>query len=245
MKIPVRCVLLWALAAIGACVGPAQAFAETAEAVAVVACPSDGQLGPTPPAVGGAGTPTLPVSAARRLAYYVTAEMAVLAPRGWNCFGLSGSSGSSIVVTPEPYSPDEAMRGRLRIGGPGVQLSLSLAGTSGRFKVAEVIARLFPDKVGFVQAVIDERIVPASRFPLGPYPHDRVERRSPLEVEFETPANADGMGTRSFLVKGRLPVQGVAILAEGDEPDLLQLFVRLPDDMRALGPILVDEVRRR
>jgi hypothetical protein len=42
-------------------------------------------------------------SVARRLAYYESGvSRGVLAPRGWFCFGVYGSSGSAFLVTPEP-----------------------------------------------------------------------------------------------------------------------------------------------
>lgn len=215
------------------------------ERVSFVGCPSDGQQGPTPPPDAVGSTPVLPISAARHLAYYATSDMGVLAPRGWRCFGLFGSSGSSVIVTPEPHRPEEALEAGFGINGPAVQLSYSMAGTSGRFEVARVVARLFPEKKWFTQAVIDEGILVQADFGSGPYPHDRLRRRSSTDVEFETPANEDGMGTNSFLMRNASPIEGVAIIADGEEPDLQELFIRLPEELRPLAPFLIEELRHR
>ncbi len=59
-------------------------------------------------------------------------------------------------------------------------------------------------------------------------------------VEFETPANAEGLGTASRLLKNGDPIDGVAILY-GEEPNLLQLSVRLTPDTADLAHVIVHE----
>ncbi len=247
MRASATCFLLCAFIASGAGLPVKHVLATEAptERVPFVGCPSDGQQGPTPPPDDAGSTPALPVLAARHLAYYATSDLGVLAPRGWSCFGLVGSSGSSIVVTAIPHVPEEVFKGNFKLSGPAVQLTNSFAGTSGRFNIARVAARLFPEKKWFVQLVIDEGIMSRSDFEFAPYPRDRLKRRTSADVEFETPANEDGMGTNSLLTRDGLPIEGVAILAEGEEPDLLQLVVRLPDELRRLAPVIIEALRLR
>lgn len=211
--------------------------------VPFVGCASDGQQGPGPAPADSGDSPLLPPQLASQLAFYQTPDLGVLAPRGWSCFGTSGSAGANIFVTPEPHTPNELFNRKLWIKGPAVQLSLSYSGTSGRFYVAGVAARLFPDKKPYVQSVIDEGLAPESEFKFGPYPHDHLKKLSKRDVEFETPAHKDGIGTDSFLKRSDLPIQGVAILLQGED-DLLQLFVRLPAELRSVTPAIIDEVRR-
>jgi hypothetical protein len=108
--------------------------------------------------------------AAQQLAYYKSwPEFAVLAPRGWHCFGINGSDGHSLFVTPEPI---DASRARSIPGGGlagnAVAIEYSLGGTSGRFRVAEVIARVFPEYRAFVNSVREMFDFAPDRFPLGP-----------------------------------------------------------------------------
>lgn len=57
-------------------------------------------------------------------------------------------------------------------------------------------------------------------------------------VEFQTPADTDGLGTASRLVRNGTPISGVAILY-GEEPNLLQLSLRLTSDTADLAPTIV------
>jgi hypothetical protein len=227
--------LLWSVAALILAVGPvlAEPVRPTA-GVPFVGCRSDGQMGPEPAPRRPAKTPRVPAGLAGRLAYYASAYNGVLAPRGWTCFGLYGSNGSTLFVTPKriPRPFDS------KIEGPAVQLSVSSGETSGRFEAAQVAARLFPERRKFVEDVIAEGIEPASSFPFGPFPHDVLKRQGRDVVEFETPAHQDGMGTKSRLVKSGEPIHGVAMM--DDENDATVLAVRLDPSMRGLTPVILD-----
>ena len=84
---------------------------------AVVACPSDGMLGP----VAAPAAPTRPGKAPAGLALYVIPrDLSVLAPRGWHCVGLYGSSGSFLIVTPEPHDAKDFSDRETRVSGPVV-----------------------------------------------------------------------------------------------------------------------------
>jgi hypothetical protein len=155
---------------------------------------------------------------------------------------MYGSNGSTLIVSPEPHGDFILSNGQLK--GPAVQLSRSVGGTSGRFEVARIAARIFPTFRSFVQQVIDTWRLPKSEFPTGPYPADTLTRRSDTEVEFVTPANREGLGTQSRLAKNDQTIRGVAILLPKDDMDLLMLTIRLPPEIRALEPVIVQMVER-
>jgi hypothetical protein len=192
----------------------------------------------------------LPASAGARLAYYVFLDLGVLAPRGWHCFGLYGSSGSTLMVTPEQHGSDDFLRAGTHLTGSAVELSLTYGGTSGRFHVAKIAARIFPVARQLLENVIDEEkgiygqgFDPSDEFPSGPYPDDQLTRRGDTEVEFVTAGNSEGLGTDSWMAKNVEPIIGAAILAPADM-DLVQVNVRLPPEMRDLSPTIVATVKR-
>jgi hypothetical protein len=127
--------------------------------------------------------------------------------------------------------------------GPAIQISTTLGDTSGRFTVARTIARLFPAQSSFVRTVIAEGIEPPSAFPFGPYPGDKLTYRGAEVVEYETPANSDGMGTASLLLKNANPIYGVAILSV-EEPELVTLHIRLPPSVANLVPAIIADTER-
>jgi len=217
--------------------GPVAAQTASDAAVPFIGCAADGQMGPlAPPATGAA--PAVPSPARDQLAYYAAKHLAVLAPRGWHCFELYGSNGATLIVTPEPHNAKDLLRPDSSLQGPAVQLSLSDGETNGRFAVAKVAARIFPVAQGFVDQVIAEGILPKSEFPAGPYPDDKLTRKSARVVEFTTPGKRDGLGTASRLAKNADPIDGVAILSP--ENNLLQLSVRLPTAQRELAATIIE-----
>jgi hypothetical protein len=122
--------------------------------------------------------------------------------------------------------------------GLAIQISVSSGGTSGRFEVAKVTARVFPAYKQFAQNVIAEGIEPASDFPFGPYANDKLTDRGKNIVEFETPANAVGLGTDSRLLPNASPIDGVAVIT-GTDTDLIQLSARVAANDRDLIPLIV------
>jgi hypothetical protein len=229
-----------AVSALASGLGSRIALAQGSETAAVpfVGCAGDGQAGAIEaPAAGG--TPRLERAAAEQLAYYVSEDLGVLAPRGWHCFELYGSDGAILIVTPERHDADDLFDAKTKLRGPAVVLSQWSGGTSGRFAVAKLAARLFPIARPFVQQVIDEGIVPKDEFAFEPYADDTLTRRSDTEVEFVTPANRDGLGTAGRIAKNDQPISGVAILLTDGDNDLIKLETRLPPDLRGLEPAII------
>lgn len=221
-------VAIVAMGSAAAVQGAAQAKpAGTSAAVPFVGCASDGQMGP---AAGPATMPkgvTVKGGVAAGLAYYATDQgMGVLAPQGWHCFGTYGSSGTAIYVTPGPLDSATVFALDWKgVTGPGVVMIDSLGDTSGRFEVAKVIARVFPAKKAFAEGVIQEGLEPASDFPFGPYPGDKLTYKSGTLVEYVTAGGQDGLGTAPRVVKDADAIAGMAMLA-GEAPDLILLAVR-------------------
>jgi hypothetical protein len=213
--------------------------------VPFVGCASDGQVGPLKAPTRHSKVAAIREKDAERLAFYQAEEgIGVLAPRGWHCFSTYGSSGSSLFVSPDPIDGKWSFSdGWTGFTGPIIQVSISDGDTSGRFKVAEIAARVFPGYRKYVQRVIAEGIRPASDFPFGPYPNDKLIYRGRSIVEFETPANTEGLGTCLMLKSNSSPIAGVAILS-GEETSLFQLSARLPDEDRDLLQVIVRQLKR-
>lgn len=90
-----------------AALSPPLAHARLVEAnVPTVACAQDGQVGPLePPVLPKSARVLVPEGTATSLALYSAYEgvaAGVLAPRGWDCFGTYGSSGTTLYVVPHP-----------------------------------------------------------------------------------------------------------------------------------------------
>ncbi len=196
-------------------------------AVPFVGCKSDGQIGPLRAPTGQSRVLPIDKETAQRLAYYKAEQgFGVLAPRGWYCFETYGSGGGSLFVSPQPINAhdlfSESWKGFI---GPAIQFATDVGGTSGRFEVARIVARVFPAHRAFVRDVIAEGIDPASDFPFGPYPSDKLTYKNKETVEYETPAHKEGLGTQSRLQKNGDPIRGVVILV-GEDTDLLSLATR-------------------
>ncbi len=213
--------------------------------VPFVGCASDGQVGPLRAPEGKSKTVVIGSAAAQRLAYYEAEDgFGILAPRGWHCFSTYGSNGSSLFVSPEPIKSRDLFSDDWKgFTGPAIQVSTVNGDTSGRFEVARTISRVFPAHKAFVDNVIAEKIEPASDFPKGPFPNDKLTYHGNECVDYWTPANAEGLGTASRLQKNDEPISGVAILA-GEETNLVQAAIRLPKDTVELAPAIVQQLRQ-
>jgi hypothetical protein len=213
--------------------------------VPFVGCASDGQAGPQQAPTGKSKAVAIPAEVAQRLAYYKAEYGAgVLAPHGWHCFSTYGSDGSILFVSSDPIDPKAPFSDSWKgFSGQAIEVSISSGGTSGRFEVAKVIERVFPEYKAFAENVIAEGIEPASSFPFGPYPKDKLTYRSKSIVEYETPANTEGLGTVSRLQANASPIDGVAILS-GADTDLVLLSARLAEKDRDLIQTIVRQVEK-
>jgi hypothetical protein len=77
----------------------------------------------------------------------------------------------------------------------------------------------------------------------------RLTRRSDTDVEYETPANKDGMGF-GWLEKNADPIRGMAIMMDMRDdknkkvPKLVLLEVRTPPDMHHLVQTIMENTRQ-
>lgn len=210
--------------------------------VPFVGCAADGQTGPVEAPKGHAKRIAIPPSIASELAYYESPQgLGVLGPRGWHCFGLYGSGGDTLVVSPQPIDFKQLWHALdSPLTGPAIEISHNFGGTSGRFHVAEVIARVFPAYMGFVRSIIRGLDEKEDSYPRGPYPADKLTYRSNATVEYLTPSDSRGIGTTSLLKADGRPIAGTAVLVGlHDGPDLVFLAVRLPAELEPLAPVII------
>lgn len=223
------------------------AYAQTS--VPYVGCPGDGQTGPYQATKGSPKPVNLPLEVANKLAWYEykgdAGQIGTLGPRGWNCFVTIGSDGETLYVAPEAMNSAKILEHKNWKGftGPAIQLSGSDGGTSGRFEVARMVARVFPAYRSYARRIIAEGFGPASDYPFGPFPSDRLTYKGKKLVEFTTPRHRKGLGTMSWLLPSDQPILGFALLTIGPDVDagLLQLSLRLPQSLSTLSATLVHQ----
>ena len=206
-------------------------------------CPGIGGADPEPWPVPKGAPKVLPSATTvppARIAYYrANNGPGVFAPRGWHCQAWGGSSGSFIIVTP---TAPAAIIPREAVKASGVIAIWSSGGTSGRFRVAEVSALLFPEVMADFIARVKAEGLPSPDFSkIKPFPQDQYTYLTPKMVEFTTPARQEGIGT-GILVPSEDPVRGVVSLSPqgGRDADLLQFQIRLPPADDTLVQALVD-----
>lgn len=206
-------------------------------AVPYVGCKSESFVeGPLEAPSGQAKEIRISPATAQRLAYYEAAiAPGVIAPRGWNCIGFLGSAGATVEISPRPIAQEGA-----DLSGPLVVMMTRRAETSGRFDVATIIARVFPAHRDFVTRLLAEEPQPNLSFAAGPYPKDKVSYKSTEAIEYETPAQTDGLGTYPGLKKNADPIRGAAVLLPPAQ-DLALLAVRLPAELRDLSSAIVQQ----
>jgi hypothetical protein len=157
----------------------------------------------------------------------------VLAPRGWRCWGLRGSSGVSLTVQPKMGSKQY----RVNVG-------YEYGGTSGRIGVAQNIARYFPSYRHLIPRLTSD--LHMGPMPKGPYPDDRILERTDTFVRFTTPPQTNGEASLAFGRWGpsARPVQGFVMLVKVDVvPDVAEVNVQLPDTDRALANIILKQAK--
>jgi hypothetical protein len=126
---------------------------------------------------------SLSPSEARMLTFYESGDgIGLLGPRGWYCEGASGSSGSVLFVSPKPIHRDQS--GWHGLEGAAIELYHITSENSGRYEVANIILRVFPDQKAWA---INTMTGVDSPIPSGPPPKDTLLYRSRRIVEYRTP----------------------------------------------------------
>lgn len=212
-----------------------------------IGCPSFGQIEVLEAPKGTSEPVPIREQDGQALAYYKSADgISVLAPRGWYCQGVSGSGGAALFLGPRLIV--DSSSGWEGLGGAAMEVNDISGENSGRYEIAEVIARVFPAYRQFARQVWEYLDSP---LPSGPYPKDTLTYRGNTVVEYRTPARTEGLGNfHSWLGKNDLPIAGAAILLidsphpSGNVPHLLLLSVRFPRDLARLTPTIVRYVER-
>ena len=247
-----RSLLLWPLllASLGSLAEWGYAASPPLSKVPFVGCPSRNMGTPVAAPHRAPRIVAVEASIAARIAYYAGASQywpGAYAPRGWHCRVWSGADGSFMIVTPEP--PPDA-NPHASVTGPGVFSSISIGGTGGRFDVAQVGARFFPQALrAFIQKVrTGDADLPAAHFVVKPYPNDIVTRVGNRMIEFTTPAFHEGFGTGGvypiFMVSDQA-VRGIVAFsvkppaASPTWPNLHEFEIRLPTKERSLATPLI------
>lgn len=205
--------------------------------VPVVVCPVDGQVGQqTPNKEPRSIRTTIPEGQASHLVYYRGLQghenVHVLAPRGWRCIGLYGSSGDTAFIVPPNVNPLQKDRFR----GPAIEVRFRHGGTSGRTSVADTAGPLFPVAGQFIDEV-EANFPSTEKYRRTPWPNEQVTRISERLLTFFDPPSVTGTGSQGRLAPSRLPIQGVVAFTE--ESNLWSLAVRLDEVDAALGPTIL------
>jgi hypothetical protein len=209
------------------------AFAQTT--VPFIGCPTDGQTGPGEAPTGEPVRVSISPQLAAKLAYYTAGGIGVLAPRGWHCFDLHGSSGHQTYIAPQPLDATRFFPNGRPFAGPVIEIDITSGQGSGSPMVAEVVARAFPAYRKFARSVwVSFPVNPTPR----PYPTDNLVRHGNNALEFTTPRNTEGLGTDWQILKSSDPIRGAAYL-HVPSYDLFMLRARLPKELENLIPAMI------
>ncbi len=212
-----------------------------------VGCRSDTQTEPLAAPTGIAASVRVSLETAKLLAYYGSAlDLGVIGPKGWYCLAINGSGGNFLFVSSQPIDAPKVFAPEFRgFEGSAIELSNRHSDQNGdRLDKAQIIARVFPAYRPNVKALLEGFDIPRDSYPFGPYPSDRLTYKSKNVVEYTTPAQREGLGTRSSLKQNSDPIEGVAILSR-EPPDVILLSVRLPHNLtKVLAPEIVRQVER-
>jgi hypothetical protein len=155
---------------------------------------------------------------------------------------VSGSDGDVLFLSPETIHHGGS--GWNGLEGPAIEINHMTSGASGRYEVAEIMARVFPAYRAFARKVLEGMGLP---FPAGPYPNDTLTNHGQMIVEYSTPAQAEGLGNfHSWLEKNGFPIRGAAIIVDDapNGPDAVLLSVRFPPALTGLVPAIVGQFER-
>ena len=115
-----------------------------------------------------------------------------LGPQGWKRFASIGSNGWTLYIAPEPLDSAKLLehtnwKGFYRTSPSA---SGSDGGTSGRFEVAQVVARVFPAHRDHAHSMIKEGFDPTSDYPFGPFSPDQphLQREGTRRIHNACPA---------------------------------------------------------
>ena len=129
--------------------------------------------------------------------------------------------------------------------GSVIQLSSDDRGNFRKIRCGERDCAGVSGSLAFARRVIAEGIEPASDFPSGSFPNDKLTYKGNRIVEYGRTANQDGLGTASRLKKNDFPIDGVLVLSgQESELELSSLSMRLPSNAAGLTKAILAQVER-
>jgi len=210
--------------------------------VPFIGCRSDGQQGPIPaPRSQHRVEVQFDAHTAQQLAFYrAKFSPGVLARREWQCAGLLGSDDEFLLVAPHLPPLKSFSTAYHHLTTAAVVAEHMFGGTSGRFGVADVLARFFPHQRTFVRALQLGDVSHTFHPVYHPYDADRLSRKADRLVEFVTPTFANCIGTTWWLRENGMPVRGALIIERGGkELYLATVRVRMPDRLVDLAKPII------
>jgi hypothetical protein len=150
-------------------------------------------------------------------------------------------------LSPTPVQSSELFAGNWKgLHGAAIILSYDDGGTSGRYGVADTIAKFFPDYMYFAHQVEHQDKEDGGSFVLSKLTpiSDRIVHVGNREIKYETPANSEGLGTGYWLARDERPVTGVVLLNKDADLYTVNLFMRLPSADEVLTPFITQSAER-
>ncbi|GJE61653.1 hypothetical protein MPOCJGCO_3776 [Methylobacterium trifolii] len=186
----------------------------------MVGCPVSGMADdPAPPRTKPSTRVLISQGTAAALAFFTTREDAsrgVLGPRSWSCHGQSGSDGDVLYVVPSEAVLDQENGG---YKGPMIRRRVAEGSTSGRFEVARVAGRIFPQARRFAEGVRSEGMDDAGAYVFTLWPADGVEKLSDGVAVYTTPGGSRGIGHQGKPPYGPDDTTGVVMFETSSEGD--------------------------
>ena len=188
--------------------------------VPFVGCPREFGTGATPAPAGRPSVAvSLPPNEAQELAFYgLDGGGGTLAPKGWSCVASMGTAGLTFIVTPQLIGDSPS-----GISGPGlIQVTFDGGTGSGFTEIQDYLRKMYPsaghEKTG----------------------HDKLVYLNDHLVTFETPPNAQGLGTSELLLPSALPVYGYLQYDASGDSSLTLVQLRLPKKLNWLTKAILE-----
>jgi hypothetical protein len=188
----------------------------------------------------------IPANIASHLAIYVSDDMAVLGPRGWDCFLLVGNSSMELDVVPPgilPADPTKVMPNPMNTSYANAGIMASEWNLGGNY---DALGGYFPKLCVRYQNNSCEPNIFVQ--PMPRYPADTIVAKNESVVEYETPPGHQGLGYGSWdgddtaATPPNLPTYGLLAFdpdGPADAGGIIFLAVRLPKGIEDLHTTII------
>lgn len=229
----------------------AQSTSPAKKTIPHVGCPGDNAGEPVDAQSGQPVPVVLPPREADQVASYAGPYgPGLIAPRGWHCFySVSGDGNYSILVAPTESDLVAFEHSDSGTSSPGVSYSYWDGGTAGRDMVIPLMA-LFkkrkPDGREDLPPNDPKNGIDLQAIPSGPG-EIIIDKIPDKLLEFETPANHDGIGTWVPWIfrKSSLPIHGVVYVYPTGDTSAELFQIRLPPGSSDLRRFIIRNIESR